>query len=264
MCSGRQGGLAFRGWNLRHSLSPTVRSISEPLDIGASERSAIRDAARESEIEVVGLHWLLAKTEGLHLTGPDAAMRKRTSDYLCRLVQLCSDVGGRVLVLGSPQQRSIQPGVTPEQAYANAREALIPVARTLESLGITLCIEPLGPEETDFINTADEAWRLAQAIGSPAVKIILDVKAMSTEAGSIESIIARHAAHAGHVHVNDPNRRGPGFGEQDFVPLMAALNRAGYMGYVSVEVFDFTPDPVTIAERSFAYLQKCLKESSNV
>lgn len=266
----------FEGWQLRDvfrearrigfegvELAPFTLSDS-PLDIATGERGAIRATAQDTGIEIVGLHWLLAKTEGLHLTGADAVVRKRTSDYLCGLVQLCADVGGKVLVLGSPQQRSLQPGVTPDQAYDNAREALIPVARLLEDLGVILCIEPLGPEETDFLNTADDAWRLAQAIGSPAVKIILDVKAMSTEPLSIESVIARHAAHAGHVHLNDPNRRGPGFGEQDFVPVIAALNRAGYDGYASVEVFDFKPDPVTIAERSFAYLQKCLKESINV
>ena len=50
-----------------------------------------------------------------------------------------------------------------------------------------------------------------------------------------------------HVHVNDPNGRGPGFGDLQFTPLLQILHEAAYPGYISVEVFDFTPDPRTIA-----------------
>ena len=36
----------------------------------------------DAGLETIGLHWLLAKTEGLHLTSPDPAVRRRTADYL--------------------------------------------------------------------------------------------------------------------------------------------------------------------------------------
>ena len=73
---------------------------------------------------------------------------------------------------------------------------------------------------------------------------------MSTESLPTPELVRRHGQQAGHFHANDSNRRGPGFGDTNFVPILQALKQSGYPGWVSVEVFDYTPDPVTIARES--------------
>ena len=225
-------------------------------ELSSADRTRLRDDAARAGIAVAGLHWLLAKTEEFHATHGDPAVRARTSEYLGELVDACADLGGRILVFGSPKQRSLLPGVTREEAWARATEVLRDPVRRAEDRGVVFCFEPLAPSETDFINTAAEAREFAAQFASPAMKIILDVKAMSAEATSIPEIIRASAGAFAHFHANDRNLKGPGFGDVDFRPIAAALREVRYDGWVSVEVFDFTEGAAVIAERSCAYLRE--------
>ena len=92
--------------------------------ISPERRREVRQQAEQAGLEVVGLHWLLAFTEGFYLTSPEADVRQRTADYLCELARLCRDLGGETLVLGSPMQRNLLPGVSHEQAMEYAADVL--------------------------------------------------------------------------------------------------------------------------------------------
>jgi sugar phosphate isomerase/epimerase len=225
-------------------------------DISAAERQRLRDLAARAGVEIVGLHWLLVKPEGLHLTMPDSALRAKTSRYFCDLVDACADLGGKIMVIGSPKQRSVLPGVSPQQAWDWATAAFRDPVKRAEDRGVTLCLEPLSPAETNFINTAAEAIRFVEPFHSPNFQIILDVKAMCAEAKPIPQIIAESRGRFAHFHANDRNLKGPGFGDVDFVPIAAALKQAGYAGWVSVEVFKFEEGPEVIATQSLACLQR--------
>jgi sugar phosphate isomerase/epimerase len=232
-------------------------TLAVPItDVSPQRRAELRAQASEAGVEIIGLHWLLAKTTGLHLTSPDAAVRARTSAYLFALAEACRDLGGHIMVFGSPSQRSLQPGVSWDRAFDLATETFQRAMPRIADCGVTICMEPLTRDETDFINTCDEAVRLIEAVGHANFVLQLDVKAMSSESTPVPDLIRRHARRTGHFHANDPNRRGPGFGDTDFVPIFQALTEAGYDGWVSVEVFDFTPDPETVATKSVEYMRK--------
>lgn len=224
-------------------------------DISKTDRAAIRDLAAREGIKISGIHWVLAFTEGLHLTHPDSAIRGRTADYLCALVEFCADLGGKTIVVGSPKQRSLMEGVDFETGWAWALDGFRTAVRRAEQLGIVICFEPLAPSETNFINTAQEAIRFTSSLSSPNFRIILDVKAMSSEQKSIPQIIHESWPHFAYFHANDKNLKGPGFGDTDFVPIAKALKEVGYDGTVSVEVFNFDEGPEVIATRSLAHLK---------
>jgi sugar phosphate isomerase/epimerase len=232
------------------TLAKTVNEIPAP------QRRRLREAAAGAGLEICGLHWLLARTEGFHLNHPDAAVRERTARYLCDLVDCCADLGGKILVLGSPQQRNVLPGLTPQQAWDLAAQTLAATVKRAEKQGVVICFEPLSPTETNFINTAAEAISFARQFNSAAMKIILDVKAMCSEPEPIPDIIRLSWPHFAHFHANDKDLKGPGFGEVAFEPIATALHEVGYDGWVSVEVFKFEEWPESIASRSLECLQR--------
>ncbi len=233
---------------------------SSAYEISPETRREIKDLAQQNSLEVVGLHWLLAKTQGYYLTTPDAEVRKKTADYLGELARLCRDLGGKIMVLGSPQQRNLLPGVSHAQGMELAADVLKQTVPVLEECGVTIAVEPLDPEEGDFLNEAELGAQVCEMVDSPHVKLHLDVKAMSCETKPIPQIIHEQQKWLVHFHANDPNRRGPGMGKVEFPPILRALQEVGYDGWLSVEVFDYAPGPENLARESIEYLQRCLAE----
>jgi sugar phosphate isomerase/epimerase len=233
---------------------------TDARQITAEQRAQTRREAEEAGLEVIGLHWLLAKTEGLYLTSPDKATRDRTRDYLRALVQLCYDLGGRVMVFGSPLQRILLPGVTNDEAMKYAAEVFSGVAPDLQDADVILALEPLSPEWGPFLNTAVEGVQLIEMVGSPNVRLHLDCIAMATESTSIPDLLRANKQVLEHFHANDPNKQGPGMGDLDFHPILETLGEIDYRGWVSVEVFDYTPGPERLAKESIQNLQRVLED----
>jgi sugar phosphate isomerase/epimerase len=237
----------------------TLAPGAEPFDlrrVPAERIVEVRTMAEDAGLEIIGLHWLLAKTEGYYLTSPDPTVRRRTADYFRLLAEVCADLGGSILVLGSPKQRNLLPGVSHDDAEAHATEVLHAAVPACAQFGVTIGLEPLGPAEGDFMLTANAGIRLAQMVASPHCKLHLDVKAMSSEGQPIEQIIRDSREWLVHFHANDPNLLGPGMGDVDFRPIFAALKEINYGGWVSVEVFKYEPSPDEIARRSMEYMRR--------
>ena len=230
----------------------------QPQRLARVRRAQLRRIAEDHGLVISGLHYLLLAPEGLSITSRDQGVRARTVDVMRRLIELAADLGGSVLVHGSPTQRTIEHGTARETALAWARDCFAAVAPDAEQAGVTYCIEPLAPSQTPLINTVEEAALLVEAIGSPAVRTMVDACAAgNAESLPVEALIERWlpSGHLAHVHLNDPNRRGPGQGKLRFGPILAALRHAGYEGRCAVEPFVYEPDGPTCAACAIGYLR---------
>lgn len=234
------------------TLAPRITEVS------AERRQTLRKQAADHGLQIIGLHWLLAKTTGLHFTSGDPAIRRATAAYLIELGRACADLGGDVLVFGSPAQRNLDAGTSHEEGFDRAAEVLRACLPALAEWGVKFCLEPLTPKETNFLNTCADAIELMDRVALPNLLLHQDVKAMLTERDPIPELIARYAGRVGHFHVNDSNLLGPGMGPTDFTPIIRALVAAKYTGWVSVEVFDYSPGCEKIARESLRALRETL------
>ncbi len=226
--------------------------------LSAAQRQELRDIMASERVAFVGLHWLMVGPPGLHVTTPDADVRRRSWAYVAGLIDLCADLGPNgVLVFGSPKQRASTGGLAPAEATKNFIDGIAGVAPQATARGVTICIEPLSPDQTDVLLTLDEAASIVRQISSPAVRTMYDSHNAVQETEPHERLVDRHFDLIRHVHVNemDGTHPRPG-GGHDFKPVLQVLKRRRYSGWVSMEVFDFKPGAKKIISETAAYLRE--------
>ena len=237
-----------------------------PMDLSDAQAVEFKRVAADHGLRIYGLHWLLVAPAGLSIVSADDALRTKTVAVMRRMAELCQLMGGAYLVHGSPKQRSVPANETRAAALARAQDCFAQVARHAQACGVTYCIEPLSRKETDVLNTVAEAAQMVDAIGSPALRTMIDCSAAGqTETLAVADLMRQWmpTGRIAHVQVNDPNRRGPGQGAMAFAPILRALldmrAQGHYGGIVAVEPFDYVPDGIGSAAHSAGYLRGILQ-----
>lgn len=237
----------------------------QPDRLPAPQRAELRRIAADQGVAITGLHYLLLTPDGLSITSSDAAVRIRTTDLMRGLIELCAELGGRILVHGSPKQRPVAPDQSKDQALAHATACFAAIVEAAAQAGVTYCIEALAPPEAQLINTIEQAAAIVDEIGSPAVRTMIDTCAAArSERSPIPELIERWlpTGKIAHIHLNDPNRRGPGQGNLRFGPILAALRHHHYAGLCSIEPFVYEPDGPTCAARAIGYVRGLLEDAT--
>jgi sugar phosphate isomerase/epimerase len=225
-------------------------------DLSSAQRVEIRRQAQDAGLEIVGLHWLFVSPKGLHATSNDGGVRRRTTAYFQELIRFCGDLGGKVMVIGSPKQRDVLPGVPYEVAWGRFVDMIVASVDLAAERGVTLCIEALPVEQTNFVTSLAEAIQMVEEVNHPHFQTMFDVHNACHESDLLPALVRRYLPHMRHVHVNEMDGGYPGSGDCDFGSILEVLRQEGYRGYVSAEVFDFGPGAEFIARESLRHLKR--------
>jgi len=229
---------------------------ADPAAIPVAVRRNYREIMASEGLRFAGLHWLMAAPKGLHVTTPDAALRAKSWRHIIDLIDLCADLGpDGVMVFGSPNQRGTTGGSTPAEATRRFVDGLESVASHALERAVTVLVEALPSGQCDVVLTLAEAAAIVAQIASPSIQTMFDTHNAVDEKQPHHALIDEYFDVIRHVHVNEMDGGHPGTGSYDFRPVLEALKRRGYGGWVSVEAFLFAPGAEKIAHESLQYLQ---------
>jgi len=227
----------------------------EPIEASAAERRHVSRLIEENHLDLVGFHALLYTRPDLSLFTSKETLNKAIA-YLAELARLCSDMQGRVLVFGSPRNRALS-GRSYSECVQWAQEGFYSLSEICKALGVFFCIEPLGPDETDFIRSAREGAEMVRNLSHPNFRLHLDAKALISTGESIDEILDEFGDLLTHFHVGDPGLTPPGSTGANHVPFGRALKRLQYPGYVSIEMRRIEEDSKRQIANSVEYVRRC-------
>lgn len=243
-------------------IAPFTLSDS-PTELTAAQRAEFRSILTGEGLEFVGLHWLMLMPKGLHVTTPDNALREKSWAHVRGLVDLCADLAGNqtgpaangVMVFGSPGQRNTTGGATIAEATARFRDGFAMLASHAASRGVQMLVEALPRAQSDIVNTVAEAVAIVDYCSSPGVATMFDTHNAADETEPHAAVLEKHYSHVRHIHVNEMDGKHCGRGDYKFAPIFDVLKAKHYQGWVSLEAFDFSFDPETIAGESLRHLE---------
>jgi hydroxypyruvate isomerase len=156
----------------------------------------------------------------------------------------------RLNVLAGNRPPGIPDRVLRRTVVDNLRRAA-PLAR---EAGITLLVEALNRWESPryFVDRLEQGLDIVREVGEVNVRFQYDCYHLQRMGGGLIEGLVRNLPWIGHVQVADvPGRHEPGTGEIHYGNVLAALEKAGYDGYVGLE---YRPSGKT--EDSLAWLPR--------
>jgi D-psicose/D-tagatose/L-ribulose 3-epimerase len=209
------------------------------LELSLHDAVNLDTAAARTELEAAGIG--VACSRGLafdaDVSSADVAVVERGEALLHDSLRITEELGGTHFTgaLYSALGKYAAPLST--QGRANVVRVLQGLAASAAERGMTLGLEICNRYETNVINTAADALRLADDIGADNVTIHLDTYHMNIEEDSLAAPVHLVGDRLGYVHVGENHRGYLGSGHIDFPGFFAALAEVGYTGPITFESF---------------------------
>ena len=170
----------------------------------------------------------------MKLVGPDVK-EEAILAYAKTVFERCKRAGITMVIWGSGGARRVPDGFD----YNKAKEQFISIAGKVSVLAkkykIDLALENLNSTETNFINTAAEAFEVVNKVDQPNFWLCVDIYHMLME-DEPPAIIAKTKKKLIHVDIAEKVKRAPpGVAGDDFRPYLSELKKLGYSGKIVLE-----------------------------
>jgi protein FrlC len=197
------------------------------------------------------------------LSNPNPKIREDSIEYMRQCIDNAAVLGAKIVLV--VPDLSIY-GQTREETLRRMIDSIGVVAHYASRYDLKLGVEILYYDETDFVNTADDALDIIHQLGYDNIGVVLDTGTLNLSKESPEDILTKLGDLLLQVHVNDNNGGKtqqnliPGEGTYDFKGLMQVLKKHAYEGFLSAELskeYAADPEPAlkTTADRLREWIQ---------
>jgi D-psicose/D-tagatose/L-ribulose 3-epimerase len=207
------------------------------INLAEVDAGAIRKTLAENELECT---FCSVIPSGMSVISDDAGVRAKTREHLESCIQVAAEAGAKLIAGPIYSPVGYLPGRRRNvDEWRRAVECYQSLGDTLENNDVTIAIEPLNRFETYFLNTAEDAAALCDAVSNPRVGILFDTFHANIEEKDIPNAYRRLGRHLKHVHTCENDRGTPGTGHVDWPGVFSALHEMRYDGWLTIESFGF-------------------------
>ena len=206
----------------------------EPLNSDQPSRKKIKKQLKDNGVKLVGFHSLLFNRPELKFFDGEET-RLKTIDYLKKLSELCNDLGGSQVVLGSPSNRSLN-GRNYKLCLNQIYDDFYSISEKCKKNNVFFCLEPLSKSMSDFITSSLEAGKIVKKINHTNLKLHLDTKTIFENNENIEKVFDEYGNYIQHFHISEPGLAEIGKSEINHKSIGETLRKMKYQKFVSIEM----------------------------
>lgn len=226
-------------------------------DSSKIDQNHIIDVINSYDLKIVSFGTGQAYYEdGISLADANPKIREKTVGRLKEHIRFAGKAGAQVVIGGIRGKFTEDPKIKKAE-YEGALEAIKSCSIFANEYSVTLTIEPINRNETNFINTMQEAKDYLELINEENVKLLADTYQLYFEEKSITEAIKLAGEKLVHVHLVDTDRLVPGNGTIDFKPILKTLREVGYNAYLSAEILPIPNDEIA-AEQFIENVKKLI------
>ena len=206
-------------------------------DMKTADRKALQTHASERGI---GLSFVVGLQQQYDIASENRATRRNGIAYLQKMAEAVGEMGGGPIggiIYGSWPAAMPEGQIDKRPYFDRSVTSMQEAVKAAENNQVLFCVEVVNRFEQFLMNTCAEGVEYVKAVGSPAVKVMLDTFHLNIEEDFVGKAILEAGDYLGHFHVGENNRMPPGYGHIPWTEVGAALRQISYSGYVVMEPF---------------------------